>query len=643
VHRIALAGRPSWLPNSHILALVLGTAVIAGFVAYVARRDYQTTLTLWKSELATDVGYRTWALRNSLQQSQDDAHVLAAFASARALLLVKAGRSAQSIPRAILQEQVSSLFGEYRKIYEYGALYLLDEEGRVVVQEADAASSNSMLRSPKFQEVFGSAIRSRHYAVALVRGVEQELALIFMMPVLAPGTTDGAGGTPDSPIGVVALVDPLARDLLPLLNARSVGTRTGETMLLQLEAGGYRYASPRPYADGSADRRLRSDTLWQAASSAVDDHAVFARFTDYRGNDVMAALQKIPSINSVVVCKVDSKEVLADFQRVVRIETMAAASILLAYVGMILMHSRQAIARETREGLMRQQVLNQTLETTVVERTGQLAQTNRQLHQELVERQRAEEEVRTLNTELDQRVHERTIELEAANKELEAFSYSISHDLRAPLRRIVGFVTILVEDYASELPEKAQQFLQRVSKNAVEMGELIDCLLAFSRLGRQPVHKQEVAPGQIVREAWQDLCTERGGRRVEIAIGELRHCQADPILLKQVFINFLSNALKYSRTREITRIEVGMDGGAYFVRDNGVGFDMSYGGKLFGVFQRLHRAEDYEGTGVGLALVQRIIQRHGGRVWAHAVENQGATFYFTLGPGVLADADRVPV
>jgi light-regulated signal transduction histidine kinase (bacteriophytochrome) len=318
---------------------------------------------------------------------------------------------------------------------------------------------------------------------------------------------------------------------------------------------------------------------------------------------------------------------------------IAAVSILLAYIGMIVMHSRRAAARETREGLARQQVVNQILETTVAERTGQLAQINRQLQKELDERQKVEEEVRTLNAELDRRVHERTAELEAANKELEAFSYSVSHDLRAPLRRMAGFATILVEDYASHLPEEAQQFLRTVNKNAIQMGELIDCLLAFSRLGRQPLRKQEVAPAHIVLEVWEDFCEEREGRRVEFTMGDLPACEADPMLLKQVFVNFLSNALKYSRTREVTKIEVGRtDDGVYYVRDNGVGFDMRYGEKLFGVFQRLHRAEDYEGVGVGLALVQRIIQRHGGRVWAESVLNQGSTFYFTLAPSNVPDA-----
>lgn len=244
-------------------------------------------------------------------------------------------------------------------------------------------------------------------------------------------------------------------------------------------------------------------------------------------------------------------------------------------------------------------------------------------------------EAQVLNLELERRVADRTAELEATNKELESFSYSVAHDLRAPLRAMGGFSRLAIEEFAPQLPLEAQRYLSLIRSNAQEMGQLIDDLLAFSRLGRKPVNRQRVRPADVARQAVQDLQREPEGRAVKILIGELPECDADPALLKQVFLNLLSNALKFTRTRDIPRIEVyGRTEGKesiYSVKDNGVGFDMQYAGKLFGVFQRLHSPEEYEGTGVGLAIVQRIIHRHGGRIWAEAEVDKGAAFHFTLG------------
>jgi signal transduction histidine kinase len=255
-------------------------------------------------------------------------------------------------------------------------------------------------------------------------------------------------------------------------------------------------------------------------------------------------------------------------------------------------------------------------------------------NQMLTQIQEQNQALSEFSQKLEQKVTERTGELEAANKELEAFSYSVSHDLRAPLRAIHGYMNIFKEDYVEQLDDEAKRLTNNVLSNAKKMGQLIDDLLAFSRLGRKELMKSMVPMKYVVNTIWEELSRMEGTRSIEFILKELPDSYADSTTIKHVWSNLISNALKYSGHKEKTVIEIGAEENeefiTYYIKDNGVGFNMSYYDKLFGVFQRLHSANEFEGTGVGLAIVQRIIMKHGGKIWAEAKPNEGATFYFSL-------------
>jgi light-regulated signal transduction histidine kinase (bacteriophytochrome) len=250
---------------------------------------------------------------------------------------------------------------------------------------------------------------------------------------------------------------------------------------------------------------------------------------------------------------------------------------------------------------------------------------------DITEPKRREQEIRTLNQELGKR----TTELEAINKELEAFAYSVSHDLRAPLRHLSGFAELLQKNAGSSLNEKSSRYLTIMLDSAKRMGNLIDDLLAFSRISRLEARKGLVSLEQLLEEVLGEVRPETEGREVVWKVGALPAWHADRSMLRMVLVNLIGNAVKFTRTRPRAEIEIGClerrkNQVVVFVRDNGVGFDMKYVNKLFGVFQRLHPTEAFEGTGIGLATVQRIVQRHGGRVWAEGQLDRGATFYFSL-------------
>lgn len=245
-----------------------------------------------------------------------------------------------------------------------------------------------------------------------------------------------------------------------------------------------------------------------------------------------------------------------------------------------------------------------------------------------------EEENRILTTQLEEKVEQRTRELATVNKELEAFSYSVSHDLRAPLRAISGYSIMLKEDYESKLDDEARRIIDVIVNNTRMMSELIDDLLTFSKMARLEIVNEAVDMNTIVRKCMTELLTMKQENKPTITVHNLPQCKGDYSMLKQVWFNLVSNAIKYSSKTPDAKVSIGtVDDSSstiYYIKDNGTGFDMKYSNKLFGVFQRLHRQDEFEGTGLGLALAKRIVTKHGGEIWAEAAVNEGATFYFSI-------------
>ncbi len=494
---------------------------------------------------------------------------------------------------------------------------------------------------------------------------------LFTLDAIGTPGTDSDGG-----VGGVLIMDIRLGDMVePILHTGEGLGETGEVVLVDDESR--ILVTPRfPLPGGVEAEILGYRISAEPASLAARGEEGMIVTLDYRDELVLAVFRHIPVSSEFgwgMVVKRDQAEVYGFLrQAIIRDIFVGLVAILIALGLTYLIASRLsrpiralsraaeaveagdldtrvpittsdevgALATTFNSMVQRLQSWYRELEEQVQGRTQELRSANEVLRGEIVERRRAEEEVRSLGRELEQRVIERTAELEAANKELGSFSYSVAHDLRAPLRAMDGFSRILAEEHATQLSEQAQHYLVMVRENALHMGRLVDDLLRLSGLGRQVIRKQRVMPAVLVRQALEDLSGEQEGRQVEITIGDLPECEADPALLKLAFVNLLDNALKFTRKRDVAVIQIGSQVSGdktseniYFVKDNGVGFDMQYVDKLFGVFQRLHSAEEYKGTGVGLAIVQRIITRHGGRVWGEAEIDKGATVYFTLEGG----------
>jgi signal transduction histidine kinase len=416
----------------------------------------------------------------------------------------------------------------------------------------------------------------------------------------------------------------------PLVSAAAIYNARGALFATYARADGQHVFPKLPDPDGAhvdardlvLFKRIVNDGEILGTVYLRADYELFSRVFDYLG------IAAVVLIAAMLVALLMSSWM----QNIVTRPILAIAQIAREVVGQR-DYSRRAVKMSADEVGTLVDSFNDML-AEIDRRTRELEASNAKLAQEAEERSRAEREVLRLNAELEDRVRERTEQLEMAMRELESFSYSVSHDLRAPLRAIDGFGQALVDDFPEHLPADAKRYLSRIRTSTQHMAQLIEDLLNLARVSRGTLERRTVDLSQVARQVVGELQQRDPGRAVEVSVWDGIRAEADPHLLRVVLENLIGNAWKFSSKAEKPRIEIGAlkDHGrtTFFVRDNGAGFDMAYADKLFGAFQRLHSASEYVGTGIGLATVQRIVRRHGGRIWAEAEIGKGAVFFFTL-------------
>ncbi|MGD1074779.1 MAG: ATP-binding protein [Thermodesulfovibrionales bacterium] len=510
----------------------------------------------------------------------------AATIRANFLLAPRLQRSLQNSTQAKGKKEIRTWLQSFKEAYQYDDVLLLDKKGNVLLSVAQ----KSEVIGPETKKLASQSMKTREttFSDLYRNGVSGRIQLNIVAPILAAEGTDA--------FGVFLLrIDPYVF-LYPLIERWPTPSPTAETMLIRREGNEVLYLNDVRHRKGTAlTLRLPSSDKHLPAAMAAQGKEGILEGIDYRGTQVLAAVRTIPDSPWSVVSKVDKEEVYAPIRgRLWNVMIVIGLCILSAGAGGVLIWRRW---EEEEQRSYRTQ-----LEETVRERTAELENVNRRL--------------------------------EASYKDMESFSYSASHDLRTPLIAIHGFARRLLKDHAGGLDPNAVELLNIVKENARRMEQLLNDLLVFSRASTKEIQVVEIDMGALVARVFDELRPTMEGRDVRLVMKALPVGHGDASLIRQVLINLLSNAIKFTKSREVGIIEVdGTEEGtesAYSVKDNGIGFDMQVADKLFGLFQRLNNAQAFEGTGIGLVITKRIIEKHNGRIRAEGRLNEGATFYFTL-------------